>query len=228
MEIIWHDIPDTHYEVCTDGTVRNKRTNKILARTYDKNGYVRYCLWYISLKKVRYVPAHRLVAEAFLPNPDNLPQINHKDENPRNPRLDNLEWCTAQYNCNYGRHQANQSAALKGRVPGMQGKTHSTETRQRMSEWQRQHNPMRGRTHTAESLERMREAHLGHLHTEETKAKMSKPVQCVETGIVYIGATDAAQKTGINLSSITRVCRGDYATAGGFHWTYFDSTETMQ
>ena len=45
---------------------------------------------------------HRLVAEAFIPNPDNLPYINHKDENPSNNRADNLEWCTHEYNVRYG------------------------------------------------------------------------------------------------------------------------------
>ena len=45
---------------------------------------------------------HRLVAEAFIPNPDNLPEINHKDEDKTNNRADNLEWCDRQYNINYG------------------------------------------------------------------------------------------------------------------------------
>ena len=45
---------------------------------------------------------HQLVAKAFIPNPNNLPMINHKDENPSNNRVENLEWCDAKYNNNYG------------------------------------------------------------------------------------------------------------------------------
>lgn len=52
---------------------------------------------------------HRLVAEAFIPNPNSYTEINHKDENTYNNCVDNLEWCTREYNCNYGNHSKNAS-----------------------------------------------------------------------------------------------------------------------
>ena len=64
------------------------------------NGYIEFQL---SKKGKRFCKlAHRLVAEAFIPNPENKPQINHKDENIQNNKFDNLEWVTAKENANYG------------------------------------------------------------------------------------------------------------------------------
>lgn len=60
---------------------------------------------------------HRLVAEAFIPNPDCLPEVNHKDENPLNNCVDNLEWCTRQYNIEYSK--AKKALQIKkGKVVG--------------------------------------------------------------------------------------------------------------
>ena len=55
---------------------------------------------------------HRLVAITFIPNPNNLPFVNHKDENSRNNKVDNLEWCTQQYNCNYGTHNKRMAKTI--------------------------------------------------------------------------------------------------------------------
>ena len=66
----------------------------------NKYGYLKVNLYKNSKQKRCYI--HRLVAQAFIPNPDDLPVINHKDENPSNNCADNLEWCTQEYNTNYG------------------------------------------------------------------------------------------------------------------------------
>lgn len=110
MDEIWKTIKDYEkYEVSNLGQVRNKQTMKILKHGEIRGGYLQIELCNSGKKKFFYV--HRLVAEAFIPNPNNFPQINHKDENKKNNFVDNLEWCTASYNVNYGTR--NQKAAKK-------------------------------------------------------------------------------------------------------------------
>lgn len=61
--------------------------------------------------KRKKVLIHRAVAQAFISNPNELPQVNHKDENKSNNSVDNLEWCNSKYNCNYGSHNKRLSKA---------------------------------------------------------------------------------------------------------------------
>jgi len=88
------------YFVHEDGRIWSGKTNKFLKPAYTKAGYASVELFNQEGNKRLLI--HRLVASAFIPNPDNLPQINHKDENPKNNHVDNLEWCSAKYNMNYG------------------------------------------------------------------------------------------------------------------------------
>lgn len=80
--------------------VVNKKTGHVLKPCYDRCGYANVSLW--KNNKGTHKNLHRLFAEAYIPNPDNLPCVNHKDENPMNYNLDNLEWCTQSYNQRYG------------------------------------------------------------------------------------------------------------------------------
>lgn len=106
---IWQDIPNFEglYQSSTYGRIRSMervdargfhRKSIILKPSYCK-GYPKVLLFKNGVKKSYY--AHRLVAETFIPNPNNLPYVNHKDCNPSNCCVDNLEWCTAKYNVSY-------------------------------------------------------------------------------------------------------------------------------
>lgn len=82
------------------GNVMRHIEEKILVQRINKHGYVRVNLYLNG--KIKTISTHRLVAEAFLPNPENKSQINHIDEIKTNNAVSNLEWCNAQYNINYG------------------------------------------------------------------------------------------------------------------------------
>lgn len=96
------------YEVSSLGRVKSLarvagnlfRKERMLAPRKDGGGYLVVSIglpYRYSNKRV-----HRLVAEAFIPNPENYPQVNHVDEDKSNNSVDNLEWCTAKYNMNHG------------------------------------------------------------------------------------------------------------------------------
>lgn len=115
--IIINDIDYTGlYEVSNFGRVRSLRGNhgesriKLLKTT--GTSYLRVAL-YKDGKSIKYL-VHRLVATMFIPNFDMLPEVNHKDENPLNNNVDNLEWCRHKYNINYGTHNSKLSNSRKG------------------------------------------------------------------------------------------------------------------
>ena len=102
-KIIWKDIKGYEglYQVSNTGKIRNTKTKYILKPVTQSNGYMKVCLTKNRVQKNKTI--HRLVAETFIPNTNNLPCINHKDENKTNNNTNNLEWCTQEYNTKYSR-----------------------------------------------------------------------------------------------------------------------------
>ena len=101
------------YEVSNEGRVRNKTTGRIL-KPFSAKGYLKVNLCKDGISKFKSI--HRLVANAFIPNPLNLPEVNHIDENKLNNNVDNLEWCSRQYNIDYSVSKPVNQYALDGRL----------------------------------------------------------------------------------------------------------------
>ena len=105
----WRPVRDYEglYEVSNLGQVRsldrwinNRYIQGCILRPWNAHGYNLVMLCKDALRKRASI--HRLVAEAFIPNPDNLPEVNHKDECKTNNHVENLEWCDREYNQEYG------------------------------------------------------------------------------------------------------------------------------
>lgn len=152
------------YAVSNFGNVKNTRRNKVLKCKITKWGYHKVNLSKDGVLKTYLV--HRLVADTFIPNPDNLPQINHRDECKTNNRVDNLEWCSDGYNQNYG-------------------------TRNERISRSKINSPL-----------------------------ISKPIVCVETGIVYQSGYDVERRLGYDQGNVCNCCNGKNKTAYGYHWQY--------
>lgn len=122
MDEIWKDIKgyEGRYEVSNMGRVKSlnyRRSGKsgILKSEDNGNGY-----FAVNLRKDNknwHISVHRLVALTFLPNYENFPEVNHKDEIKDNNNLNNLEWCTTSYNVNYGTHNQRSIETRAGYEP---------------------------------------------------------------------------------------------------------------
>lgn len=112
---IWRPVVglEDAYEVSNFGEIRNIKTSLLRRLNKDRKGYLYASLW--KNNKGKCVKAHRAVAEAFIPNPLNKPQVNHKDCNVSNNHVSNLEWCTPKEN---SQHMVNLGNSTKGEKSG--------------------------------------------------------------------------------------------------------------
>lgn len=166
---------------------------------------------------------HRIIAKTFIPNVDNKPYVNHKDENCFNNSIDNLMWCTHKENMNWGTRNERISKSNKGRV-------FSEETRRKISE------SNKGKILTEEQKEYLRNLRVGTKLSEEHKRKISlankgrtakkvnqydlednflKQWDCITDFYTSIGKSKKC-------SQISMCCKGKTATAYGYKWKYED------
>ena len=107
MKEEWRDIKGYEglYQISNLGRIKSLK---------DNHGKYREKILKPGNSKGKLFKIHRLVAIHFIENPNNYPEVNHKDENPINNHVNNLEWCTAEYNVNYGTRNKRASEKLKG------------------------------------------------------------------------------------------------------------------
>lgn len=170
---------------------------------------------------------HRIVAEAFLPNPDSLPYVNHKDETKTNNCVDNLEWCSLEYNINYGTSTRRRSIKMGKRIYAYSLKGEFLATYFSIREAERvtgvkkqsiipviDKNKTAGemfwRTYMSENIEA--KAPKNHkLHIVQYDMQNKKIAS-------YSSAHEAERKTGIKHEYICKCIRGIKENCGGFIW----------
>lgn len=193
------------YEISSTGLLRTLKTGHIKSPSLGNNGY-----YYFNISKgnkQKRVTLHRLLANAFIPNPENKPCIDHINTIKTDNRLENLRWCSCKENCN-------NPLSI----------THSSESH-------------KGQTKTPESIEKWKQSRNKWKRTRSYESFISRLVQTRSKPIIQIGkdgeeiqvfpsVREAARNIGKRPSNIFGVLSGKQKTAGGYRWKYQDqSTE---
>lgn len=184
------------YSVSNKGRVRNNLTGHLMKGGLNPDGYHVVHLTYAPCKSDN-VRIHRLVGVAFIPNPDNKPQINHIDGVKTNNTVENLEWVT---NLENSLHSWN-----------VLGRTVSKETCARIS--------IAKSKPSDEARKNLSAAAKRRNMTYERNPK-AKAVECVETGKVYLSMREAGESVGTEGNQISNTVNGRQKTCGGYHWRF--------
>jgi len=194
---IWRDIEEyeVKYQVSNYGGIKNIQRDNLLKPVKTKNNYLVISLYNKGKKKRFYI--HRLVANAFIPNFNNLPEVNHKDENKENNYTDNLEWCTKKYNKTYGTRIKRIADKKRGVPKSLEDKLKISETRIKNNTAKGENNPN------------------------------CKKVILLNTGEIFNYIKLAYEKYGIHRDSIRKCCQNKFKYAGKLEdgtklvWMYY-------
>lgn len=254
IQEIWKDVKEYEklYQVSNLGRVRSldkmvwngqnywKMKGKILKQSKDKDGYLLIGLHLNG--KVKNCKVHRLVAIHFIPNPNNLPEVNHKKGNKEDNRFFMLEWCTRKENDMHAiktglkTFKKGEENPLFGKYKGannpMFGKHHSEETKTKISKKLKgkrtgKENPFYGKHHSEERRKLISEL------TSRGNNPKAKKVKCITTGKIFDCIVDGAEYYNIkNSTDISACCRGRQKSAGKhpvtgekLKWKYLEDSE---
>lgn len=228
---VWKDIKGYEgiYQVSSFGRVKkltqeDSDETRILSQTKQQNGYL-----YVSLYengKVLKRTVHRLVADAFIPNKDDFPCVNHKDENKQNNMVENLEWCTHKHNSNYGsaikRSSSKRSKKVRCLDTGIVFNSIKEASELCGIDPRRISDVIKGK--------RKNKAYLRWEYVDELDKEKNKQrkVRCIETGDVFKTPAEASRKMGIKSNVIYLALYGLSKTSLGYHWEYVDDGKLLE
>lgn len=240
---IWKTYPEYPFiEVSNFGKIRTKDRyipcnggkrlikGRILKQQLNNKGYL-----YVHINvngKIFNRLVHRIVAASHLPNPDNLPEVNHKDNNPKNNDVSNLEWCTRQYNNDYKKNFGTTPAEVFGRpVIAVNLKTGKVLYFNSQSEAARQLDVSQG--HIAQVIKGERQQTGGYWFTEDESEITEKKIKKIKDNMRshqviainpetyevfwFKSQSEAGRQLGIDNSDIGKVVKGKKSKASG-HW----------
>lgn len=227
---IWRDVVgyEGKYQVSNIGNARSlnfMRTGRMqnLSSSIKRDGYAHVTLTKDGKHKTYLL--HRLIAEAFIPNPENKPCIDHINTIRNDNRVENLRWCTYSENIrnpiSYERYK--QYAKIR-----CLGKKQSLEVRQRQSERSKGIlNNFYGKKHTEATIQRLKE----YKSSEEYLRKVCKPVTQYDVGgnkiKDWVCAKYAEMELSLRIGSISQCLKGRAKLCGGFKWKYAENPQEI-
>lgn len=204
----WKDVEgyEGKYQISNECRVKSlnyhqQKIEKIL-KIYTNNKGYKYVVLNDKGSKTHFI--HRLIAKAFIPNPNNLPCINHKDENPTNNSIENLEWCTYEYNNTYNNRHLKCAKKIS---ESSKGKHHTEETKKKISDLIKKKFE-NGAVIWNKGLPS---------HKRKRVIQYNQNMQIVK---VFESVRNASLETNFHIGGIIDCCKGRRQTFKGFIWKY--------